>query len=263
MAYDFVGEGTEPIVLVHGSWSDRRSWESLLPVLSEGFRILSYDRRGHGESAPLPGMRSVAWEADELAELLLSTDHFPAHVVGVSYGAAVALSLAVRRPELIRSTIVHEPPLVAWPKVEEEPEVRAARADLDEFAKWARKQLPETAARFAERFVTVPGGFDRWPAATQDAFRTGARSWPDELGALERADLDPGLLGEVDLPVLLTEGALSPPYLGRISRSIAEALPNATERLLPGAGHYPHVTHPALYGGTVLTFALERNVPPS
>ncbi|MCI4321583.1 MAG: alpha/beta fold hydrolase, partial [Thermoplasmata archaeon] len=63
LAYDLVGEGTEPIVLVHGSWSDRSSWDPLVPVLSESFRILRYDRRGHGESPALPGLRSVAWEA--------------------------------------------------------------------------------------------------------------------------------------------------------------------------------------------------------
>jgi pimeloyl-ACP methyl ester carboxylesterase len=251
-------------VLVHSSWADRRGWNPLVPVLSDGFRILSYDRRGHGESAPLPGMRSVAWEADELAELLISTDHFPSHVVGVSYGAAVALSLAVRRPELVRGMVVHEPPLVAWPAVEERPEVRAARNELDGFAKRFRHEFPDQAGReFAERFVTGPGGFARLPKETQEAFRLGALTWPDELGALERADLDPGLLGGVDLPVLLTEGEVSPPYLVRIVRSVAESLPNGTLRSLPGAGHFPHVSHPALFGGTVLAFALERDVPPS
>jgi pimeloyl-ACP methyl ester carboxylesterase len=231
-------------------------------VFSDAFRTLTYDRRGHGESATLPGMRSVAWEADELGELLVSTDHFPAHVLGVSYGAAVALSLAVRRPELIRSVIVHEPPLLAWPPVEEQPVVRTARAELEAFAKRARKENSEVAAReFAERFVTVPGGFDRWPAATQEAFHTGARTWPDELGALERADLDVGLVGGIDLPVMLTHGEMSPPYLGHIARSVSAALPNGTLRSLPGAGHFPQVTHPALFGGTVLAFALERDVP--
>ncbi|MCI4325208.1 MAG: alpha/beta hydrolase [Thermoplasmata archaeon] len=231
-------------------------------MFSDALRTLVYDRRGHGESAALPGMRSVAWEADELGELLVAADHFPAHVLGISYGAAVALSLAVRRPELIRSLIVHEPPLVAWPPVEENPEVRSARTQLDAFAKRARTENSDVAAReFAEQFVTVPGGFDRWPTATQEAFRTGARTWPDELGALERADLDPGLLGGIDLPVLLTHGEVSPPYLGRIARSVVESMPNVTLRSLPGAGHFPHVTHPALFGGTVLAFALERDVP--
>ncbi len=262
LAFDFVGEGTEPIVLVHGSWSDRSSWDRLVPVLSSGFKILRYDRRGHGESPPVPGLRSVTWEADELADLLIETDHFPAHILGVSYGAAVALALTVRRPELVRSVIVHEPALVAWPPVEERPEVRSARVELDAYAKRFRSEVPEDAAReFAERFVTGPGGFDRLPPETRQAFHDGALEWPDELAALERVDLDPSLVGGVDLPALVTHGELSPPYLVRIAASVADSLPNVTRQTLAGAAHFPHVSHPALFGGVVLTYALERNVP--
>jgi pimeloyl-ACP methyl ester carboxylesterase len=264
LAYDLVGEGTEPIVLVHGSWSDRSTWDRLVPIFSESFRILRYDRRGHGESPILPGLRSVAWEADELGELLSDADHFPAHVLGMSYGAAVALSLTIRRPELIRSVIVHEPPLVAFPSVEDDPEIRTSRRELEEYAKRFRLSAPADAAReFAERFVTGPGGFDRLPPETQSAFTEGAPSWPDELGALVRADVDPGLLGGIDLPALVSRGTVSPRYLSRIADAVAKALPNAVSRDLVGAGHFPHVSHPALYGGTVLSFALERNVPVS
>jgi pimeloyl-ACP methyl ester carboxylesterase len=264
LAYEFDGDGTEPVVLVHGSWTDRRCWRALTPVLSSSLRTLVYDRRGLGESAVLPGMRSVAWEADELGDLLVETDHFPAHVVGVSYGAAVALSLAVRRPELVRSVSAHEAPLLAWPPVENETEVRAARKELDLYANRFRKMSPDAAAReFAERFVTGPDGFERLPFESREGFVAAAPAWPEELGALERADLDAGLLGTVDLPVLLTEGSVSPAYLRRITTSIAGSLPNTTRLTLEGAGHFPHLSHPALFGGTLLSFLLERDVPVS
>lgn len=264
LAYEFDGVGTEPVVLVHGSWTDRRCWRSLRPVLSDGLRSLLYDRRGIGESATVSGLRSVAWEADELGDLLIETDHFPAHVIGVSYGAAVALSLGVRRPELVRSVVVHEPPLVAWPPVENEAAVRSARKELDQYAARFRRMSADAAAReFAEQFVTGAQGFDRLPEASREGFVAAAPAWPEELGALERADLDPGLLGTVDLPVLVTEGSLSPAYLRRITGSVAGSLPNTTRRTLEGAGHFPHLSHPALYGGTLLSFLLERDVPVS
>jgi len=264
LSYDLVGEGTEPLVLVHGSWSDRASFDRLVPILSSGFRMLRYDRRGHGDSPPVPGLRSVSWEADELGELLLDSDHFPAHILGTSYGAAVALSLTVRRPELVRSVIVHEPPLVAWPPIEERPEVRTSRLELDAYSRRFRTSAPADAAReFAERFVTGAGGFERLPPDVRTAFQEGAPAWPDELTALERADLDPALLGAIDLPALVTLGEVSPLYLRSIADAVASALPNVTRQVLRGAGHFPHVSHPALFGGAVLTFALERNVAPS
>ncbi|MCI4321130.1 MAG: alpha/beta hydrolase, partial [Thermoplasmata archaeon] len=177
---------------------------------------------------------------------------------------AVALSLTIRRPELIRSVIVHEPPLVAFPAVENDPEMRTARRELEEYAKRFRHSAAADAAReFAERYVTGPGGFDRLPPQIQSAFTEGAPSWPDELGALVRADVDPGLLGGIDLPALVSRGTVSPRYLSHIADAVAKALPNAVSRDLVGAGHFPHVSHPALYGGTVLAFALERNVPVS
>src|SRR6478736_10549544 len=110
---DVAGVTGETVVLTHGSWADRLSWQLLVASLADHFRVVRYDRRGHGESSCPPGQGTRAQDEDDLAELLEVLDLAPAHVVGNSFGASIVLGLAARRPALFSSVIVHEPPLLS------------------------------------------------------------------------------------------------------------------------------------------------------
>ena len=74
---------------------------------------MSYDRRGHSLSDRGPGPAPRRQDEDDLASLIEALGAGPAHLVGSSYGAAIALGLAGRRPELVRTVVAHEPPLTA------------------------------------------------------------------------------------------------------------------------------------------------------
>jgi len=50
LAYDIHGTGETPLVMVHGSWTAGEQWYPVVPQLAESFRVLTYDRRGHGDS---------------------------------------------------------------------------------------------------------------------------------------------------------------------------------------------------------------------
>src|SRR3712207_4937050 len=96
------GEG-EPLVLVHGGWSDHTTWGLVAPLLAERFRVIAYDRRGHSRSERPAGVARRRTHEDDLAAVIETLAGEPAHVVGNSYGGLIALSLAGRRPELFRT----------------------------------------------------------------------------------------------------------------------------------------------------------------
>ena len=109
--YQLTGGSDIPVVLVHGSWGDHNNWAAVVPDLARSFRVLAYDRRGHSQSERPTTQGSLHEDAMDLVALLEALDLAPTHVVANSSGAAVSLWLATERPDVMRSLIVHEPPL--------------------------------------------------------------------------------------------------------------------------------------------------------
>ncbi|MGP8077507.1 MAG: alpha/beta fold hydrolase [Thermoplasmata archaeon] len=262
--YEVHGDAGDPTVLVHGSWVDHQSWERIVGPLSAGLRVVTFDRRGHGASTGAPRNRPVRDDASDLASLLETTDLFPAHLVGHSYGGVVALRLAIDRPELARSVTVHEPPFLGLledggPLASEAAE---ARTQVRRLQRKVRSGDPEGAAReFMERFAPEPGAWERLDPPTRARTPRNAACWAEEFDDPETLAPSRAELAGLDLPVLLTTGERSSPLFRGIEGELAATMRNSTARTLRGAGHVPHLTHPEMYAGVVATFLLERDVP--
>jgi len=99
------GEG-EPLVLVHGLGGAASNWLALAPLLLPGRRLLVPELPGHGGSEPLPAARNLNTYADSLAALIEREGFPPAAVVGHSLGGAIALRLAIRRPDGVSRLIL-------------------------------------------------------------------------------------------------------------------------------------------------------------
>jgi pimeloyl-ACP methyl ester carboxylesterase len=99
------GEG-EPLVLVHGLGGAASNWVALAPLLLPGRRVLVPELPGHGGSQPLPGQPDLDAYAESLGLLLEHEAAASAPVVGHSFGGAVALRLAIRRPELVGALVL-------------------------------------------------------------------------------------------------------------------------------------------------------------
>jgi pimeloyl-ACP methyl ester carboxylesterase len=232
-----VGDG-EPVVLIHGAWTDHGTWSRVVDPLAQSFRVFRYDRRGHTRSPRGAVPPTRARHEDDLAELIQRLDCAPAHLVGTSYGAIIALALAGRRPDLVRSVVAHEP--AALPDGEY-PDVHALFASVR--AEIAGGDASAAAQRFFEEAVLGPNGWQLVPEPVQKAAIGNAGTYVEMLADPDWAALDAAEIGRFTGPVLITYGDTGPTWLPEVALDIAERIGCPT-RKIPGAGHTPHHTHP-------------------
>ncbi|MGA9538699.1 MAG: alpha/beta hydrolase [Desulfobacterales bacterium] len=112
---EYTEQGTgEPLLLVHGSASDYRTWHFQQDAFSKHFRTITYSRRYHWPNQPIPdGVGySMLLHVNDLKKVSHSLDAKPAHLVGHSYGAFLCLLLTLQEPHLLRSLVLTEPPAI-------------------------------------------------------------------------------------------------------------------------------------------------------
>lgn len=103
--YDERGSG-EPLVLMHPGGADARAWAPNLDALTAHFRVFTPERRGHGRTPDVEGPITYELMASDMIAFLEQVVGGPAHLVGCSAGASVALVVAVRRPDLARRVVL-------------------------------------------------------------------------------------------------------------------------------------------------------------
>ncbi len=115
--YEIAGKG-EPLILIHGSFGDRRFWDLQFNELSKKYKVLRYDLRGFGRSA-LPKENEVYRDSDDLNALIDFLGIKKAHVCGLSFGSFIVIDFALSHPDKCLSLIPIGP--------------RVAGDDLDEY----------------------------------------------------------------------------------------------------------------------------------
>jgi len=242
LAYVEQGRGGTPLVLVHGSGADLRTWGYQLQHFGRSRRTIAYSRRFHHPNAPPSAgdAYSPAQHAADLASLIgaLGTDR--ADLVASSYGALVALMAAAAEPSRVRRMVVVEP--VAFSMLARGVEAGGA-AEVER----ARRQMlagrTDAAMRTFLSALIGPGAYDLMPESARGMLRDNHA----ELLAEARAPL-PGLAPSytcadarrVAAPVLLVDGDRSPAFLREMTDRIQACLPGAERRTVPGAAHAVH-----------------------
>jgi pimeloyl-ACP methyl ester carboxylesterase len=226
-----------PVLALHSSGAGARQWARWQALLPAGVRWLAPDLLGYGSDA---GPVAAATLDDEVAHLepWLAPHPGGVHLVGHSYGGAVALRLALRWPQKVLSLSLYEP--VAFALLRDDP-AREGWAEIErvglEIARLAAHGELETAARTFVDYWTGPGAFSALPAATQRAVASRMAKVGAEFHALF-ADATPApAYARLSMPVCVVGGSRSPGPARRILQRLQALLPQARVTTLAGAGH--------------------------
>jgi pimeloyl-ACP methyl ester carboxylesterase len=272
LEYSESGSG-EPVVLVHGSASDQRTWQGQREALAERYRVIAYSRRYHWPNAPIAGGADYSMEeqVEDLRALLLTLHTAPAHLVGHSYGAFLCLLLALRDPLLVRSLVLAEPPAITLfvssvPKPAEllkllvtRPRTAAAlirfgATGIEPATKAFRRGDAQAGVRIFGDAVFGKGGYERLPGALKAQVQDNLASVKAELLGSGFLPLDPDALPALRLPTLLVAGERSAPVFHRLLDRLHELLPVARRVQIPGASHAMHVDNAPAFNAALQSF---------
>jgi pimeloyl-ACP methyl ester carboxylesterase len=273
LAYREQGDG-EPVVFVHGGISDLRTWDRQLPEIGRSYRAIAYSRRyarpNEDIDLRISGLPLVAVE--DLAAFLQKIDAAPAHLVGNSYGGFVSLVTAIRYPELVKTVVAEEPPVLplfasAPPRPMEILRLLVTRPrtaiGLVQFGAGTvaplRKLMQQgeelKAARAFTRGVLGKKAFDRLSQERLDQIYDNLielRALASDEEAFPPIDRE-GVRG-IRAPVLLVAGVQSPFHLRVLVDGLEELIPNLERVDIPDASHLMHEDNATALNQAILGF---------
>jgi pyruvate dehydrogenase E2 component (dihydrolipoamide acetyltransferase) len=173
LAFLAVGDAGPPALLLHGFGSDHSSWRLNQGEIGKLTRSIAVDLPGHGKSTTDVGDGSLAALSRAVETFAERQFTEPAHIFGHSLGGAIAVDLAHRRPDLVRSLFLVAP---AW---------LGKRVDADFLARYPEMQTVEEAEELLRGIVARPRLIGRQMAAAvlAELDRPGIRPALRKIGA--------------------------------------------------------------------------------
>jgi pimeloyl-ACP methyl ester carboxylesterase len=231
-----------------------RQWSRLAETLASTHRVVAPDLLGSGANPAWPDDEPFDLRQDvEAIESVVDELGGEAHVVGHSYGGLLALTLARRAPERVRSLAVYDP--VAF-GVLYAPDDAEGLADLARAASTPVFTDYERGGSDAwfEAFIDYWNGPGAWRGMTEAGrasfLRVGRKVFYEVWSLMH--DRTPGsAYASIEAPALLLGGAASPAAARRVVDVLAHALPNARLQMIPGAGHMGPLSHGSIVNGAI------------
>lgn len=232
IAFERVGEGP-PLVVVDGALCSRAfgAAPKLVPVLARHFTVLSYDRRGRGDSGDTqPYARER--ELEDLAAVLAEA-HGPAFVLGLSSGAALALEAAASGLP-IRKLVAYEPPYMV--------DDTARHADHEATLRRmiAAGRRGDAVTYFMRDMVGIPAlfvFFMRLMPGMWRGVKAVAHTLPYDAAIMGDWSVPTARLSSIRVPTVAMYGEKTDPRLQKAARAVADAVPDAQQVALAGQSH--------------------------
>ncbi|TVR20734.1 MAG: alpha/beta hydrolase [Nitriliruptor sp.] len=244
------GEGT-PVVLLHSGPGSASDWRGVFERFGAGYRLVAVNGFGRGQTSGWPAGDVEVDQYVELVSGLVGELGEPVHLVGHSYGGAVALRMVSTSPRLVRSLAVVEPQ--AYPLLADgDPRLFAEVAEVaDAFASAVDDSRVEDAWRGFIDHYSGAGSWDALPHATRQRMlqssEVAVRSW----AALFTNPITTADLSQIGIPTLVIQGGRTTAPERRLCEIITARVPGARRVVVEGAGHMVPLTHPTATAETL------------
>ncbi len=262
LSFRAIGSGI-PVVALHGSAATARQWSTVSAHLGDGIRFIAPDMPGCGASAALAagsGRRSdpqgsgcLQAKADRVSALLSACGR-PVHLAGHSAGGAIALKIALARPDLVASLTLIEPVvfhLLAHAGNDERRLYREIRCIAGIMGAALADDKPAAGMARLVDFWSGDGAWGAMPAKRRDALAGQCGRVVADFAATFNENWPTGALKGLATPVQLMMGLRSPAVIMRITELLSETIDNAALTMLPDAGHMAPLTHPTLISSVI------------
>ncbi len=254
--WDEGGLGVRRALFIHAFLTHSGAWKAVQAQLDKKLKMRGFDMPGHGRSGDWDpqktGQSDFQTSVARIANKLIDKR---ADVIGHSFGATVALRMARDFPDKVRSVTLIEP--VLFEPLREQEVYQAHMQEMADFDTALKAGDHDVAAR---EFDAVWGPGVPWPDIPENLRKSLIKRIPM---IAEGADVTlhdrhrqtvPGALEAIRQPVLLMEGALSPPIIHASHDLLAARLPNARRVMVAGAGHMLPMSHPEAVAGEIAAF---------
>ena len=197
------------VVLLHSSASSARQWERLVEALAPHFRVRAIELHGHGERMAWRGDAPLTLADEAALAVPLLEEAGGAHVVGHSYGAAVALKLTTMYPKLVRSLVTYEPVLFRWlfDDIDHQQLGQGVVTVADSMRDRLANGQEHSAAQLFIDFWSGAGSWDSVPSGKQTSIAARMRAVFQQFDTLFREPLQRAQLALLNMPMMFVSVA--------------------------------------------------------
>ena len=226
--YEIHGDGTA-LILLHGGLGHSGHWDNQLPVLSEHYKVITVDSRGHGRSTMTEQQISYELMASDIVALMDHLSIKRAHILGWSDGGNIGLYLAINHPERLIKAIAsganYDP--------------SGVRSDVG-----GNQKFVSYIGEAMEDYQTLSPEPANWDAF----FGNIGQMWASEPNFTVEQ------LGSIAMPILLLDGESDEAIYTEHTREMAGLIPTAKLTFVPGTGHFGMWEKPDEINNAVLEF---------
>lgn len=241
-----------PLVFINSLGTDLRLWDAVVPAFVGRFRIIRFDKRGHGLSDAPPGPYTIRDHVQDLVGLLEHLKIETAILVGISVGGLIAMDYTLQHPQRVTALVL----------CDTAPKIGTAELWRERMAAVSEQGLGPLAEKLIERWFT-PTFANQHPAAYRGYRNMLARmpfaGYIATCAALRDADLREQVAA-ITTPTLALCGAADISTPPAVLRQLAATLPNARFELISGAAHLPCVEQPVAVVAAVNRFFQDRAI---